>query len=192
MTPAVKALAEFPKLGSLFPMSFVLFASWFSGIPIAIAQYPVFLFLGLASFFGGVHVGIPFLLDLLGIPVDHFQLYLATTVVSSRFVVLLTTMNNFALTLLGACAMSGTLVVRWRQVLRSAGLAVVGTAITLGGLHTVFTWVLPNPYARDTVITDMQLLRVPSPETVFIDPPTQLPPLDPSLRSRLDRIGTSS
>jgi hypothetical protein len=49
---------------------------------------------GLVSFFGSVNVGIPLLLDLMRIPVDPFQLYLAITVVSSRSAVLVTTMNN--------------------------------------------------------------------------------------------------
>ena len=67
----------------------------------------MFLFLGLVSFFGSVNVAMPLLLDTLRIPSDLFQLYLATAIVTNRFSVLLTTMNNLTLSLLGACAVGG-------------------------------------------------------------------------------------
>jgi Na+/H+-dicarboxylate symporter len=71
----IPAFTSFPKIGTLLPMSFVLFAGWFAGASVPVAKYPVFAVTGLVSFFGSVNVAMPLLLDVLRIPVDLFQLY---------------------------------------------------------------------------------------------------------------------
>ena len=148
------------------PMSFVLFAGWFAGAPVTAGQYPTFIVSGLMSFFGNVNVAIPLLLDLLHIPADLFQLYLAISVVTSHFTTLLTTMNNLMLTLLGACAVGGLLTIRWGRVVRHAVLTVVFTAALIGGARGVFHYTLDNAYRQDAIIAGMQLLRHVSPATV--------------------------
>ena len=77
------------------------------------------------SLFGSVNMALPLLLDLVHLPVDLFQLYLVMRVVTSRRGTLITTMNNLALTLVGACAVGGGLTVRWGRVLISAWLTAV-------------------------------------------------------------------
>ena len=167
----VPAFTSFPKIGTLFPMSFVLFAGWFAGAPVAVAQYPTFAFTGLVSFFGSVNVAIPLLLDVLRIPVDLFQLYLAITVVISRFAVLLTTMNNLVLTLVGACAVTGLLTVQWGRLLRNALLSVIIGALVLAGARAFFSSALDNAYHKDEILAGMQLLRNKVPATVHRTPP---------------------
>jgi Na+/H+-dicarboxylate symporter len=184
----VPAFTSFPKIGTLFPMSFVLFAGWFSGNLVSVAQYPTLLSVGLPSFFGSVNTAIPFLLDLLRIPADLFQLYLATTVVTQRFGVLLTTMNNLVLTLLGACAVGGMLTVRWGRLLRNMVIMVALAAVLIGALRAFFTVALTNAYDKDKIIASMHLLRRPGEAAVYMSPPPPLPPLDAPEQSRLDRI----
>ena len=184
----IPAFTSFPKIGTLFPMSFVLFAGWFAGISVSAAHYPIFAVTGLASFFGSVNVAIPQLLDLLRIPVDLFQLYLPLNVVTSRFAVLLTTMNNLVLTLLGACAVSGVFTLRWGRVLRTAVLTVVLTGAVLGGARAVFTFALDSAYDKDKIIAGMQLLRTRIPATVHRTPSSL--PADDAQQSGLDRIRT--
>lgn len=182
----VPAFTSFPKIGTLFPMSFVLFAGWFAGAPVAVAHYPIFVFTGLVSFFGSVNVAIPLLLDLLRIPADLFQLYLVMGVVTGRFGTLLTTMNNLALTLVGACAVGGGLTVRWGRLLGSAGLTVVLVGLTLGGLRLVFSTVLDNAYHKDKILAGMHLMRTQVPATVHRTP-VPVPPAEPG-RSSLERL----
>lgn len=182
----IPAFTSFPKIGTLLPMSFVLFAGWFAGASVPVAKYPIFAVTGLVSFFGSVNVAMPLLMDVLRIPVDLFQLYLPLTVVTSRFAVLLTTMNNLVLTLLGACAVSGLLTVRWGRLLRVAVLTVVITAVTLGGLRAFFTFALDNKYRKDEIIAGMQLLRTKVPAVVHRTPPPA--PTDDPQQSRLERL----
>jgi Na+/H+-dicarboxylate symporter len=182
----VPAFTSFPKIGTLFPMSFVLFAAWFAGTTVPAAQYFTFAVTGLVSFFGSVNVAMPLLMDLLRIPVDLFQLYLALNVVTSRFAVLLTTMNNLVLTLLGACAVSGMLTIRWGRVLRHAVLTVILTALLLGGARAFFTVAFDNAYRKDQIIAGMQLLRTRVPATLHRTPPAPTPDVPlPSGRARI-------
>jgi Na+/H+-dicarboxylate symporter len=184
----IPAFTSFPKIGTLFPMSFVLFAGWFVGAPVPVAQYPSFIVTGLVSFFGSVNVAMPLLLDLLRIPADLFQLYLALNVVTSRLAVLLTTMNNLVLTLLGACAVSGLLTIRWGRLLRNAVLTVVLLAATLAGARAFFTLALDNQYRKDEIIAGMHLLRTRTAATVHRTPPATPPASDTAQPSALARI----
>jgi Na+/H+-dicarboxylate symporter/ABC-type amino acid transport substrate-binding protein len=182
----VPAFTSFPKIGTLLPMSFVLFAGWFTGAPVSVTQYPTFILAGLASFFGHANVAIPLLLDLFRIPADTFQLYLALNIIVGRLASLLTVMNNLVLTVVGACALGGLLTVRRWHLLRHAGLTVVLAAGLLGGARLFFSYSLSNAYDKDKVIARMQLLRYPGPATVYTSPPP--PPPEAPPQSRLERI----
>jgi Na+/H+-dicarboxylate symporter/ABC-type amino acid transport substrate-binding protein len=183
----IPAFTSFPKSGTLFPMSFVLFAGWFAGTPVAVAHYPMFLFLGLVSFFGSVNIALPLLLDTLRIPSDLFQLYLATTIVTNRFSVLLTTMNNLVLSLLGACAVGGLLTLRWGRLVRNGVITLVLLALSVGGARTFFAHTVDTTYRKGEIIAGMQLLRSPGPATVYKSAPPAAP-LPEAQQSRLERI----
>jgi ABC-type amino acid transport substrate-binding protein len=183
----VPAFTSFPKSGTLLPMSFVLFAGWFSGASVSVTQYPTFIFSGLGSFFGHANVAIPFLLDLFRIPADTFNLYLTLNIVIGRFSSLLTVMNNLVLTLVGACAIGGLLTIRWRRFLRNAVLTLVLTVGLLVGARAFFSYSLSNEYDQGKVIAHMQLLRHPGPATVHKSPPLE-PHAPPP--SHLERVRT--
>jgi len=183
----IPAFTSFPKIGTLLPMSFVLFAGWFAGSPVTVGQYPTFIGSGLMSFFGNVNVAIPLLLDLLHIPADLFQLYVALSVITGHFTTLLTTMNNVLLTLLGSCAVGGLLTVRWGSVVRNAVLTVVFTAALIGGARAVFHYTIDNAYRKDAIIAGMQLIRHAAPATVHLEPPPPTSPSNPQA-SHLERI----
>lgn len=66
----------FPTLGKLSSLLFVPFSAWFVGSTIDLGQTFYYLTLGLFSSFGSLVVTIPFLLDLLHLPSDMFQLFM--------------------------------------------------------------------------------------------------------------------
>jgi Na+/H+-dicarboxylate symporter len=183
----IPAFTSFPKIGTLLPMSFVLFAGWFSGSTVTASQYPTFAITGLVSFFGSTNIAMPMLMDILRIPVDLFQLYLAINVVTSRFAVLMSTMNNLVLTIVGTCAVTGLLTVRWGRILRNAVVTVVLFALTLGAARIFFTFALANPYRKDEIIVNMQLMRQAGQVTVHKSLPALPPPGDPQ-QSRFDQM----
>ncbi len=115
---------NFPNLGKLLTLLFVLFAGWYTGREIGIEQYPGFSVMGLLTLFGGVDLALPFLLDQMRIPSDMYQLYVVTGVINSWFATLLAVMNLFAFTLVAACAATGTLRINWKRLSNFAWVSV--------------------------------------------------------------------
>ena len=116
---------NFPNVGKLLTLLFVLFAGWFVGKNIALTDYPGFAVLGLFTLFGGVDLALPFLLDQMQIPSDMYQLYVVTGVINSWFATLLAVMNLFAFTLVAACAATGAMRVNWSRIFRFAIISLV-------------------------------------------------------------------
>jgi len=81
----VPAFYSFPHVAKLLSLSFVLFAAWYSETALTVASRAQLALAGLVSLFGSLNAAIPFLLDLVHIPADTFQLFLATGVLNSRF-----------------------------------------------------------------------------------------------------------
>jgi ABC-type amino acid transport substrate-binding protein len=94
------------KKAGILMLLFILFAAWFSGSTFSLMQYPTFVFAGLLSFFGGVDVAMPFMLDLMRIPADLYQLYVVTGIINGRFATLLAAMNLVIFTLLATASMN--------------------------------------------------------------------------------------
>ena len=103
------AFYNFPHAAKLLSLSFVLFAAWYSETTLRPADYPRLLSAGVVSLFGSINVAIPFLLDLLRVPADTFQLFLATGVLNSRFGTLAAAMHMVVLALVGTYALRGQL-----------------------------------------------------------------------------------
>jgi ABC-type amino acid transport substrate-binding protein len=182
------AFLNFPKIGAILPISFVLFAGWFMGSPVEATQYPSFFLAGLVSSFGGVNMAMPFLLDLMRIPVDMLQLFFATSVITVRFGTLLSAMNNLLLAVVGACAVAGLLRVRWRTLARDLLIAIVLTLLTVGGIRVFFSVAVDNEYRKDDIVANMQLPRNPAPHTVYREPPPFPAVPQPAGQSRLALI----
>lgn len=92
----------FPNIGKLTVILFVLFAGWFNGTPVDISSIPSLSISGLLSLFGSVYVAIPFMLDLVHLPSDLFQLFVMSGFITGKFNSIAAVMNLFALTLLTA------------------------------------------------------------------------------------------
>jgi ABC-type amino acid transport substrate-binding protein len=147
----------FPTMGMILTLGFVPFAAWYVGSPLSAAQYPAFIASGAVSAFGGSYVAIPFLLGQFRLPADLFQLFVTVNVFTSRFAMLLASMHIWVLTLLGAAALTGTLVVRGLRLVRVAIAGALLLALTLGGARLFFTYGLDVEYARGRAFMEMEL-----------------------------------
>jgi Na+/H+-dicarboxylate symporter/ABC-type amino acid transport substrate-binding protein len=152
-----------PNLGKLLALGFVPFAGWFAGSPVALEQFPLFLVSGLFSFFGEVVVAMPFLLDLMRIPADMFQVFLAVDVFTGRFGTLLAGVHTVALTLLAAAAVTGAVRLRPVAIGRYLLIALVACVAVFGGLRLFFEHVVPYEYREYEALVEMDALasRVP-------------------------------
>ena len=130
---------NFPNIGKLLTLLFVLFAGWFVGKSIALTDYPGFAVLGLFTLFGGVDLALPFLLDQMQIPADMYQLYVVTGVLNSWFATLLAVMNLFTFTLVAACAATGAVKFNWPRIFSFAVISLVIFAAVLLGTRLVLS-----------------------------------------------------
>jgi len=130
---------NFPNIGKLLTLLFVLFAGWFVGKQIEMMDYPGFAVLGLFTLFGGVDLALPFLLDQMRISSDMYQLYVVTGVLNSWFATLLAVMNLFAFTIVASCAATGTVRIHWRRIISFTCISLAIFAAVLIGTRFMLT-----------------------------------------------------
>ncbi|MDX2501412.1 MAG: cation:dicarboxylase symporter family transporter [Deltaproteobacteria bacterium] len=184
---------NFPNIGKLIMLVFVLFAVWFSGGSLNLGQYGTFLFSGLLSFFGGVDVALPFMLDLMRLPSDMYQLYVVTGVINGRSSTLLAAMNLLVFTMLTTASLTGTMKVNKRKILVCALGSLALTVVVILGSRLYFSAVVQNVYQKDVVVANMQLLHNPAPYRLYreiseikIDPKlSKMTPME-----RINKTGT--
>ncbi len=176
----------FPNTGKLLSLFFVPFAAWFIGSPLGFGDYPALLASGLLSYFGNVAVAMPFLLDLMRLPADMFQIFLLTGVYCGRMSDALGAMDMFTFAALVACASSGMMSIQWRRVILILAGAVVVFLIAIVGVRSYLGYVSEGAYDKDKVLSSMQLMEEIVPSTMVESGPNPVP-----LKlgqSRLERI----
>ncbi len=172
----VPASFNFPHSGKALSISFILFAAWFAGVSFSPVDHFRLAVLGLLSYFGSLTAAIPYLLDLFRIPIDTFQLFLATGLVNSRFGSALAAMHTFALAVLGAAAMSGILVIKPRKIIRFVAITSLLTVVTVLGLRFLFVHVVDHKYTKGDLLKGMELTRkqVPASMLTIASQPLQM------------------
>jgi Na+/H+-dicarboxylate symporter len=172
----VPAFYNFPNAAKLLSLSFVPFAAWYSETPLRPGDTLRLVGAGLVNMFGSVNVAIPFLLDLLRVPADTFGLYLATSVLNSRFGTLLAAMHMIVLAVVGTYALRGELRFSQARLLRLLLLGAGLAAATVAVLAVVFRVIGAGRYEGDRLAREMGLLHPPAePAVVLTDVPEPLP-----------------
>ncbi|MCA9500018.1 MAG: cation:dicarboxylase symporter family transporter [Nitrospira sp.] len=177
----------FPSSGLLLSLTFVPFAGWFAGSTLSPAHYPGFLVSGLASFFGGTMIGIPFLLDLFRIPADMFQLFVTVDVFTGRLGTMTAAMHMWVLGLLGSCAMAGKLRVQWGKLAGYLTVCFLLGGVLLGGTRLFFTYAIDPEYTKYQAFVEMALRFEPA-ETRIRDMPPDGKTLASSENTDLEAI----
>jgi Na+/H+-dicarboxylate symporter len=184
----VPASFNFPHAAKILTLGFILFAGWYSGASVQPHDYPLVAGAGLISIVGSVNSAVPFLLDLLRVPADTFQLFVATGPVNSRFGTMAAAMHTVVVALVGTAAMVGSLSVKRRRILPFVALSA---ALLLGALvvaRAVFSQTLSDRYDKDKILAGMQLIQDSVATTIYRTPPATILPPVPVGQSRLDAI----
>ena len=176
----------FPNTGKLLSLFFIPFSAWFIGSPLGLGDYPAFLASGLLSYFGNVAVAVPFLLDLMRLPADMFQIFLLTGVYCGRMSDALGAMDMFTFAALVACASCGMLRIQWRRVILILVGAIAVVLIAIVGVRAYLGYVSEGAYNKDEIISSMQLMDETVASTIVEAGPNPVP-LRPG-QSRLQRI----
>jgi Na+/H+-dicarboxylate symporter len=177
----------FPNAGRLLAMIFIPFAAWFVGRSIPAAAYPNLIVSGISSLFAKVTVALPFLLDLVQLPADLFNLFLLSGVVAGRFNSLAGAMHLFAFTLLVAAGVTGRVALQRRRAIGGGLLSASLIAATMFSTHLFLSGAVAKMEGEESVLAQMQPLGEPVEATVLDRPGANPVPLAEGQTS-LDRI----
>jgi Na+/H+-dicarboxylate symporter len=167
---------NFPTVGKLLALIFILFGAWLSDSSLTATQYPIFVFSGLLSLFAGQSVALPFMLDSMQLPADLYQLFVIARVVSGRFTTLVAAMGLLTFTLITTSAICGM----WRfsapRFIRYVGISVALLIGTVLATRTILSQTVGTSYNKDEVVLAMQLLENPAPAVVHETVPPKAKP----------------
>ncbi len=163
----IPTVYPFPSTGVVLTLSFVLFAGWYIGSGISPTTYPTLLAAGIPSLFAGTLISMPFLLDLVKLPHDLFQVFVSIDVITVRFAALVSTMHYASVGLIGTMAILGKLHFHWLSLSRFALISILLVATLIAGVNTFYTYVVVAPYTKDQTLRGLRLQGDPQPATVF-------------------------
>jgi ABC-type amino acid transport substrate-binding protein len=191
---AVPLLYNFPHSGKILTLAFLTFAAWFTGSSLNFEQLALLSSAGILSMFGNVNGAVPFLLDLLRLPADLFELFVVSSVINRGFGSMTAAMHTAALSLLLAAALTGKLHVDFRKVGRLLAATAVIVLAFLGGTRALFAWVLPPEPAGMQILSPFALRPPLAPtgsaaESQSAQPPVPGQRLDEIQRRGLLRVG---
>ncbi|MGH6622611.1 MAG: cation:dicarboxylate symporter family transporter, partial [Burkholderiaceae bacterium] len=174
----------FPNAGRLLTLLFVPYVAWLAGDPLGEGSYGTLFGAGVLAYFAKAQVALPFLMDLLGVPHDYFQLYIPASIVTGKFDSMTSAMSLFALALVSAAAVTGFL--RWnvRRLIGHGLLALAIIVIALVATRAVLASSIDTLYRKDRLLTGMHLTR--SPVAVIVRNSVSAEARDPALG--LERI----
>lgn len=177
----------FPNLGTLVVFIFVPFAGWFVGNEIGFAQYPTFVGSLLMSSFVAPVSGIPFMLDIMNIPSDIFNLFVVSSVYIDRVRVVLGAMHLIAFVLITGSMTYGLFKVNSSRLITAISSTLLGAALLFIPISYYLEYAFEGAYTKDKLIADMDLISYDV-KSILLENPK---PIYPSLRkgkSRLERI----
>ncbi|ABV86566.1 cation:dicarboxylate symporter family transporter [Shewanella pealeana] len=164
----IPVVFSFPNLGKLLTIVFVLFAAWFSGAELDFLTYLPMSLNGLVSLFGSVYLTIPMLLDSLELSSDLFQLYMVSSLFTSRFTSLLAAMNIFILAIGGTAMLVGIAKVSMKRLAIVSLLTPVVFGVSLLATSWLLSSIVDTEYEMDEVVAQMSAAeKVPDQVTAY-------------------------
>ncbi|MCM5570083.1 cation:dicarboxylase symporter family transporter [Burkholderiaceae bacterium FT117] len=159
----------FPNAGKLLTLLFVPYVAWLSGVPLEADRFGTLFGAGLLAYFAKAQVALPFLLDLMDLPHDHFQLYIPTTIVTGKFDSMVSAMSLLAFSLIGAAAMTGFLRISAARLLLTLALIAAAGAASVLGTRAVLSATVDTSYHKGEVLRKMHASRSEAPNLVHRD-----------------------
>lgn len=177
---------NFPSLGKLLVLLYVLFSAWFTDTEVDFADRVMLAFNGIFSLFGSINVAVPYLLDTLEIPSDMFQLFLVTGIVVGRFGAMLAALHIIAIGIIVSLALGGLLKINLRASLRYALITLASILVMVICLRVYFMVFVPQSPNRSEVLSTITLMEERVKATVREKPGE--PDEKRAVGSRLDAI----
>ncbi|SNR32774.1 amino acid ABC transporter substrate-binding protein, PAAT family [Lutibacter agarilyticus] len=148
----------FPNLGTFVIFVFVPFVGWYVGNPFGWIENSTFVGATLLSSFVAPVTGIPFLLNLLKLPQEMFQLFVISSVYTDRIRVVLGAIHLIVLTIITVRMTLGGLKINWTKLIRGTIIGVVLTVVALIGTRYYLSFSLGKSQQYESFI-QMKLSR---------------------------------
>lgn len=177
----------FPNLGTLIIFVFVPFAGWYAGQEIEFSEYGTFVGSLLMSSFVSPITGIPFLLDVMNIPGDVFNLFVVSSVYTDRVRVVLGAMHLITFVILTGALSYGMMEVKKMKIALTLIATTVASLLIFVPLSYYLEYSVKDSYNKDRLIADMELLSYEVEATV-IEKASRISPRMQRNQSRIDRI----
>ncbi len=143
----------FPNAGKLLAIFFVLFAAWYVGDPLELADLPMLFSVGLLAFFGNPVAAIPFLLGIMRLPGDLLSLFLIAGIWCARIGDVVGAMHLAAFTLVCDAWNRGWMRLRAARVVPVTVVVVVGGSVLLGANYLLVSESIRTiPRTKDRVL----------------------------------------
>ncbi len=155
----------FPNLGTFLIFIFVPFAAWYSGHALNFSDYPLFLSSTFLSSFVAPITGLPFSLDVLGIPKETFNLFVVSTVLTDRIRVVLGAFHLITLTLLSISASQGFLKLKKGKLIRGVIVISIVFAISIFGMNKLL---VKNMGSIPTNVEILNRFKLISPQQPYV------------------------
>ena len=161
----IPASFNFPNMGKLMSLAFIPFAAWYVGTPLSLNQYPSFLGTGVPVFFADATLGTLFLLSLLKIPTNMLNIFITVEVFTGRFGTIVAGMYTVALALISTCAMEELIRFSKKKLIRFGIASTLIIVLILGSVHGLFSYIFPQQYNKDKLLTNLEPLRIRNAQT---------------------------
>jgi Na+/H+-dicarboxylate symporter/ABC-type amino acid transport substrate-binding protein len=171
---AVPLLYNFPHVAKILSLAFLPFAAWYVGSSLGPTQMGLLITAGPLSLFGTMNAAIPFLLDLLHLPADVFELFSISSVINARLGSMTAATHVAALGIILAASMMGGVRVAIRPMLRFVMLTAASIGFFVLSTRVVFTRVLPPAPSGLGTLASFEL-RPPFAGVVDIGVPGETP-----------------
>jgi Na+/H+-dicarboxylate symporter/ABC-type amino acid transport substrate-binding protein len=148
---------SFPSLGAFEVLLFILFTAWFYNDPFDLKDQLFLAAVGVPSLFGPAKLSLQFLLQVMQLPADAFQLYIISNPLYVYFVKALTCMSIFSFATICTAFLSGCGGLRLKRALFSIIIVVMVLSSVVLGLRLGFTSMLGDSSHGDETILSMKM-----------------------------------
>lgn len=178
----------FPNIGTLLILVFVPFGAWFMGKTLQPSDYPLFLSAGVFSSFAAPIAFLPFLLDLLEIPKDIFNLFIVSTVYTDRIRVVLAAVFLITLTILTCASVFDFKKVNVPMLFITFLITVLLFVAGIFGINAYLKKSLDNLSTNRDLVETRSNLTNPQAPYIILDKSTYNPKKLRVWQTNLDRI----
>jgi ABC-type amino acid transport substrate-binding protein len=185
---------NFPTVGKLTTLIFILFAAWFTGREVPVEEYPLLAINALMNLFGSTNLAVPSLLDSIRVPTDLFQLYVVARLLSDKLSSLVSAMGLLVLTLGAITLLTNNSRLRLKEFAKFGLVSLLVVLAAVGATRLVLAKTFHPEYKLGQALMELRVAEAPRvlpspPESSKGPQPAEPPTVDSIIKRGVLRVG---